>query len=123
MEQKESRVWGDTGTEPAVGEEPIEGGEEYPAEWMNWVLWALSVDVDTLFEDLSDFEDSLQDHKDSTEAHGSNGDVAGLDDVSEARGNVPVVETLDDLPDADNEDLGTRYFVEEENQSYEVTQK
>lgn len=37
------------------------------------------------------------------------------------RGQVQIVETLADLPDADEERLGTRYFVIEENQSYEVT--
>ena len=34
----------------------------------------------------------------------------------------PTVETLEDLPDAEDYPLGTEFFVEEENQSYEVTQ-
>ena len=37
------------------------------------------------------------------------------------RGRVRSVATLADLPDPETEDLGTRYFVESQNQSYEVT--
>ena len=37
------------------------------------------------------------------------------------RGKVRSVPTLDDLPDPETEDLGTRYFVESQNQSYELT--
>ena len=53
------------------------------------------------------------------EAHSD--DYTTQDDVDDAKGRVQSVPTLDDLPDADEEELGTRYFVEEENQSYEVT--
>lgn len=51
---KESRVWPDSGIEPADGEEVVEGGEEYPAQFMNWILWALTTDVDTLVSDVSE---------------------------------------------------------------------
>jgi len=51
LPNKQSRIWSDTGTEPAAGEEPVEGGERYPAEWQNWILWALTADVDALFDE------------------------------------------------------------------------
>ena len=68
-------------------------------------------------------DSEITDHENSTSGvHGVGGsDVASTADVDDVKGQVQIVETLDDLPDADEEKLGTRYFVEEENQSYEVT--
>ena len=53
------------------------------------------------------------------EAHSK--DYTTQDDVDDAKGQVQIVPTLADLPDPNEEELGTRYFVEEENQSYELT--
>lgn len=60
MSEKQSREWPDQGTEPPVGAEAIEGEEEYPSPWMNWALWALTTDVDTLFDETDSLESDLE---------------------------------------------------------------
>ncbi|RKS83332.1 hypothetical protein BDK61_2675 [Haloarcula quadrata] len=45
---RQSRIWGDSGTEPAAGEETYAGGEKPIAEHDNWAMWAITKDIDTL---------------------------------------------------------------------------
>lgn len=54
-------MWSDTGVEPASGDEPIQGGARYPAEWLNWILWATTTDIDTAFTDISNLESNKLD--------------------------------------------------------------
>lgn len=56
MVDKNSRTWGDSGTEPAAGEEVISGGAEYPADWMNWAMWAMTTDIDALVSVVGSLE-------------------------------------------------------------------
>lgn len=56
MVNQESRTWPDSGTEPPAGEEGIDGEEEYPADWMNWALWAMTTDVDALVDVVGSLE-------------------------------------------------------------------
>jgi len=56
MVDKNSRTWGDSGTEPAAGEEVIPGGAEYPADWMNWAMWAMTTDIDALVSVVGSLE-------------------------------------------------------------------
>ena len=68
-------------------------------------------------------QSKVDSHENSTSGvHGVGGsDVASTADVDNVKGQVQIVPTLADLPDPNEEELGTRYFVEEENQSYELT--
>lgn len=83
MSERESRVWGDEGVEPDVGDEPVEGGARYPAEWMNWILWALTTDVDTAFDDIDSVDSDFQTHENSeSDVHGvGDSTVASTDDI------------------------------------------
>jgi hypothetical protein len=56
MEQTESRVWSDSGVEPAVGDEVYTGQERPIAEYDNWAMWAVTKDIDTLATILGSLE-------------------------------------------------------------------
>jgi len=56
MVQTESRVWSDSGVEPAVGDEVYTGQERPIAEHDNWAMWAVTKDVDTIAGILNSLE-------------------------------------------------------------------
>lgn len=56
MVQTESRVWSDSGVEPAVGDEVYTGKERPIAEYDNWAMWAVTKDVDTIAGILNSLE-------------------------------------------------------------------
>jgi hypothetical protein len=56
MVQTESRVWSDSGVEPAVGDEIYTGQERPIAEYDNWAMWAITKDVDTITGILNSLE-------------------------------------------------------------------
>jgi len=61
MPDKQSRIWGSTGAEPADGDEVIPGGQRYPAEYMNWAMYVATRDIDelwTLFDAVAGKADS-----------------------------------------------------------------
>jgi ribulose bisphosphate carboxylase small subunit len=83
-EQRESRVWGDQGTEPDPGDEIYSGSERPIAEYDNWAMWSTTTDIKTLFDWLDSVESDLTDHtSSSTGVHGlaSDDSVAGQSDV------------------------------------------
>ena len=71
MVQTESRVWSDSGVEPAVGDEVYTGQERPIAEYDNWAMWAVTKDVDSLAEIVNDLElvDSVTKFTFDTEAN------------------------------------------------------
>lgn len=83
-EQRESRVWGDQGTEPDPGDETYSGSERPIAEYDNWAMWSATTDIKTLFDWLDSVESELSDHTSSSSGvHGvdSTDTVAGQTDV------------------------------------------
>jgi len=56
MPSKESRIWSDSGVEPDPGEETYSGSEKPIAEYDNWAMWALTTDVDSLFDAVGDLD-------------------------------------------------------------------
>lgn len=116
---KESRIWPDTGIEPADGEEVVEGGEEYPAEFINWILWALTTDVDALFDDVSTNATDISTLRTDVDANDT--DIADLSTakldqtdytpVSDVDGEISQaatsVSTLDGVVDTHDSDIDT----------------
>lgn len=56
MVQTESRVWSDSGVEPATGDETYTGQERPIAEYDNWAMWAVTKDIDTIAGILNTLE-------------------------------------------------------------------
>jgi len=51
-----SRVWSDSGVEPAAGDEVYTGQERPIAEYDNWAMWAVTTDIDTIAGILNSLE-------------------------------------------------------------------
>jgi len=91
-EQRESRVWGDQGTEPDPGDETYSGSERPIAEYDNWAMWSATTDIKTLFDWLDGVETDLNNHTSSSSGvHGvGSADVASTNDVSSIQSSADV---------------------------------
>jgi len=91
-EQRESRVWGDQGTEPDPGDETYSGSERPIAEYVNWAMWSATTDIKTLFDWLDGVETDLNNHTSSSSGvHGVGAaDVASTNDVSSIQSSADV---------------------------------
>jgi len=56
MVNRESRVWSDSGVEPAAGDEVYVGQERPIAQYDNWAMWTVTTDIKTLFDVIGTLE-------------------------------------------------------------------